>query len=702
VTDVPRGQVGEFEIVTELARNESGIVYEARDTVLGRTVTLQFLPPRTKPDAVASLDHPNIGTIYQVGETPAGIPFIVMAKYEGETARERSSRISLHPKEIFDIVRQVAAALSVAHAAGVVHGHVHASNIFLTRRGTVKLLGFGVAPANATIAGDIHSLGVVAQEMLGTRSVRGSAAAVLQRMVAATPEKYPAAIELIRDLDRLIRDWSRPRNIAIAFAGALALLTVIGIGARRVSKLPEASHIPELAVLQVAGDSTDREILELASALRDEIAARLVALKRVRLVRVRPDSTGKAPSRSGLDLLELAISKGSAGASVAISLRDSRTERILWSDRRAFSRSELRELGRDVVVGVLASLGQPATTDERRIIGSGFPSSAEAYEEFLTGNRELARRSPPSIESALHHFRRASELDSTFAAAVARQAYGYAVLVDWGWKPSSDLPADMLNEAIALADRATRLDSTAADAWLARAYVMRQRDPRKFVGATQAFEHAIALDPYNAEAFHQYGQTLMALGRYTEAIAAYRRSLNLEPGRATELVPLAAIDERQGRLREGLRLLDSAVSAAPQVGYVRATRSMFRSQAGDLNGAKKDAMDALALDSAYRMPGLAALTRVLWLEGDTAGALARVAEAERAISNVAAPDPTEAFWLAMAEVATQRPMKAVELLNNSRPRGAWLWFYFGAGDLSDFRKRSDASALLAAMDPRIQ
>ncbi|HZI99214.1 MAG TPA: tetratricopeptide repeat protein, partial [Gemmatimonadaceae bacterium] len=383
-----------------------------------------------------------------------------------------------------------------------------------------------------------------------------------------------------------------------------------------------------------------------------------------------------------------------------VSLTDSRTSRVLWSERRAFAQDEMREIGRDIVIGVLASIGEPATDEEKRIIGGGFPSSAEAYEEFLTGNAQLARRSPPSIESALHHYRRASELDTKFAAALARQAYGYAVLVDWGWKPSKDLPADMLSEGMLLADRAIGLDSTSADAWLARAYILRQRDPRKFAGSIEAFEHAITLDPYNAEAFHQYGQALMALGRYTEAYAAYRRSLDLEPGRATELVPMAALDERRGRLHEGTVLLDSAVAAAPQVGYVRAMRSMFRSQAGNFKGAQDDATDALALDSSYRMPGLTALARSLWLAGDKSRALTVVAEAERSVSNPSAPDPTEAFWLAMAEVATQRPEKAVTLLRNSKPRGAWLWFYFGASDLNEFRKRPEVSELMAELDPR--
>lgn len=701
-------RVGDFEIIAELASDESGITYEARDVALGRVVTLKALTHAATANAhmAAALDHPNIGTIYQVGSTLDGQPFIAMARYNGEILRDRLARGPLGSSAAFDIARQVATGLAAAHAAGVTHQDIRPENIFITQQGLAKLLDFGATSPAGDARDDVRSLGTVLQEMLGGNGTTierlpTGAARTLARMLETDPQKrYGDARELAADLDRAVRDWSRSRNRGIGFAVAAGLIIAIAIPAREIAKQSAIPHVPELAVLQVAGDSSDHETVELASALQDEIAARLVGLKRVRLVHLKPDSPGGLPSRAGLNFLRLSIGRDAKGPSVAISLEESGSSRKLWTDQRTFDRGGLRELGRDVVVGMLGALGQPATAQERGIIGTGFPSNAEAYEEFLVGNRQLALRSRPAIESALHHYRRASDLDSTFAGAFARQAYGYALFVDWGWKPSSALPTDMLKEGLTLANRAIALDSTSAEAWLAQAYILRHSDPRKFAGATQAFEYAIALDPYNAEAFHQYGQTLMALGRYTEAMAAYRRSLDLEPGRAIGLIPMAAIHERQGRLNEGLSLLDSAAASAPQIAYVKAMRSMFRSQGGDLNGARTDALNALALDSSYRIPALAALARVLWLAGDTVAALDRATEADRAISNRSAPDPIEAFWVAMAHVATHRPAKAVELLRNSQPRGAWLWFYFGARDLDEFRKQPEVATLLAEMDPR--
>ncbi|HVF39082.1 MAG TPA: protein kinase, partial [Gemmatimonadaceae bacterium] len=705
--------------------------------------------------AASALDHPNVATIYQIGKTGDGHRFIAMARYEGETLRQRLSRGALAPREAFDIAKQVAFGLGAAHSAGLVHRDVKPENIFLTRDGLVKLLDFGIAtlagsprdgratrgtvqymspehvrhePADAR--GDVWSLGVVLYEMLAGASpfTDATVTEILARIVDPAPVKlsgiarripaasltpltralekdprkrYANASHFAADLEHSTRIWSRPRRLRIGFAVAAALLLAISaLGIRSGRERSQNQRMPELAVIRVGGDSSDSESMELAASLSDEIAARIVGLGRVRLVRTQGDSIGSVASHPNLHLLRLDIQRGRDGPVVAVSLNDAESNRTLWSDRRAFDQMALRELSRDVVVGILEALGLPATERERAIIGSGFPRSAEAYEEYIRGNRLLALRTPPAVESALVRFRRATRLDSSFASAFARQSYTYSLLVDWGWKPSRSSPIDPLAEGLALAEQATRLDSTSADAWLARAYVLALRDPRRFTGSVEAFQHAITLDPYNAEAFHQYGQTLMALGRYTEALAAYRRVMDLEPDRAMTLVAMAAINKRQGRFTEGLRLLDSAVSAAPRVPYARAARSVSRSQAGRFAEARADAEAGLALDSNYRTPTLAALVRAHWLAGDTSAARAALSKAEKSLVNPRVPTATEAYWLGTAEVVTGRPQQALTLLRNARPRGAWLWFYFQTSDFDEFRKDPEVAAFMADIDPR--
>jgi serine/threonine protein kinase len=136
-----------------------GEVYLARDSRLDRTVALKILPSELAEDpermqrfaleakAASALNHPNVATIYDVGETD-GIHFIVMEHVEGETLTVRMGRGPLTPSEVVDIAVQAADALDVAHAKGITHRDIKPANLMLTHRGHVKVLDFGVAKMN--------------------------------------------------------------------------------------------------------------------------------------------------------------------------------------------------------------------------------------------------------------------------------------------------------------------------------------------------------------------------------------------------------------------------------------------------------------------------------------------------------------------------------------------------------------------------
>ena len=134
-----------------------GVVYKARDERLGRQVALKFLPPHlsAEPDAkarflaearaAAALDHPNVCTIYEIGETEDGQLFIAMPLYDGETLQARLDRGRLTFDEALPIALQVARGLGHAHDAGIVHRDVKPSNIVVLPDGTAKILDFGIA-----------------------------------------------------------------------------------------------------------------------------------------------------------------------------------------------------------------------------------------------------------------------------------------------------------------------------------------------------------------------------------------------------------------------------------------------------------------------------------------------------------------------------------------------------------------------------
>ena len=147
--------ISHYQVLSLLGAGGMGEVYLARDPRLDRTVALKILPGELASDpdrmqrfarearAASSLSHPNVATIYDVGESD-GVRFIVMEHVEGETIAARIAR-RLAASEVVDIAVQAADALDVAHAKGITHRDIKPANLMLTHRGHVKVLDFGVA-----------------------------------------------------------------------------------------------------------------------------------------------------------------------------------------------------------------------------------------------------------------------------------------------------------------------------------------------------------------------------------------------------------------------------------------------------------------------------------------------------------------------------------------------------------------------------
>src|SRR5215470_8557823 len=148
--------LGQYRIEQELGRGGMGEVYLARDARLNRPVAIKMLPPSFNHDrervrrfqqearAASSLNHPNIVTIYEIGEWE-GLRFIVAEFVKGRTLREMIVGGRIELDQALDIVIQTASALVAAHEAGIVHRDIKPENIMVRRDGYVKVLDFGLA-----------------------------------------------------------------------------------------------------------------------------------------------------------------------------------------------------------------------------------------------------------------------------------------------------------------------------------------------------------------------------------------------------------------------------------------------------------------------------------------------------------------------------------------------------------------------------
>jgi serine/threonine protein kinase/tetratricopeptide (TPR) repeat protein len=177
---------GKYRIEREIGRGGMGVVYRAQDIKLKRTVAIKFLPPEFVVDAetrerfmieaqaAAALSHPNICTIYEIGEAD-DLSYIAMEYVEGQSLKAKVKKEPLKVEEATDIVIQVANGLGEAHKKGIIHRDIKSANIMVTAKGQAKIMDFGLAKlqGGSSLTKSQTTLGTVAY--MSPEQARGKA-----------------------------------------------------------------------------------------------------------------------------------------------------------------------------------------------------------------------------------------------------------------------------------------------------------------------------------------------------------------------------------------------------------------------------------------------------------------------------------------------------------------------------------------------
>jgi tetratricopeptide (TPR) repeat protein/TolB-like protein len=690
-------QIGRFRITAKLGEGGMGAVWKAEDPLLGRTVAIKILPEplQQSPEAcrrllrearaTSVLDHPGIATLYDAGED-AGRIYIASACIDGETVNDLIAHGTVSLREAVRIVSAAGDALEYAHAHGIVHRDVTASNIMIARDGRVIVIDFGLAiAANATSSGtsgypvgtlsyiapevlkgqcaspcsDVYSLGVVLYELLtGAPPHAGELVpAVIYSILNEKPAR-PATLrpEIPAELDRvtlraLAKDPSKRYQGAAHFAQELRAVD-LAPGATR-TKTRAAPHRPVRGARLRSEGAAPRP-----SGTRTPPARKCIAIQAFKPLA----AAGTPDGGDGSLAAGLAEALGSALARVP----DLRVIPPVTTDSALQAGQDSAAAARAMGAGLLLK-GTLSRAGETLRVDYAILDTRRGHQ--VGGDRvEGSLGEIMSFQDSLHtSLMRALQIGSASGAvfrADLRGAHAHEqYLRALGQLQRSD-DESAVDRAITLLEElvVAEGDTAVVHAALGRACERKFRHSGRLEWIRKAeasCRTALLLDPHAPEVLNMLGRALNAAGRHADAVEALLHSLALRDEDPDALWDLSRAYEGLGRLGDAEHAARRIIAARPGhwKGYDRLGVLLFR------RGRYQSSVDSW--------------TRVIETTPDNANAhnnlgaayfhLGRLDEAQRAYERAMAICPTYRSYSGLATVHffTGKRRESISLLEKA-------------------------------------
>jgi TolB-like protein/Flp pilus assembly protein TadD len=359
-------------------------------------------------------------------------------------------------------------------------------------------------------------------------------------------------------------------RIEMPKGGYAASFTAIPAPARSVLH-PSVSSIHSVAVLPFQNLSGDSSQEYLADGITEALITDLAQIHALRVISRTSAWSYKGTTKKlpeiARELNVEAVVEGSvvrAGDRVRVSaqLIDAASDTHLWAQSYDADMRDLLDLQSRVAQAIVQQVGVKLTSQEQLRIRSVRLLNPEAYEAYLLGRYYWNKRTPASIGKSLELLDKATRIDSNAAEAYAAIASAYVTLLAGEDFP----PREMAAKARAAAEKAISLDDALAEPHAALG-VVKAAEAYDWVGSDAEFQKAFALDPNNASAHHWHGYMLMYRGRVTEAYEQLQKAARLDPLNAAIMVAFAGPLNFSGRYQEALQQVRKQLALDPHSYY---------------------------------------------------------------------------------------------------------------------------------------
>jgi eukaryotic-like serine/threonine-protein kinase len=620
--------LGQYRLIKALGRGGMGTVYQAEDTRLGRLVALKVIAshrttdPATKERFIqearsaSALDHPNICTIYEVEETPAGELYLVMAYYDGPTLSDRLMEGPLPVAEALAVTRGLLKGLAAAHEARIVHRDVKPPNLVLSARGEVKILDFGLAklvtespslsedPTRAVLTepgmilgtraymspeqarglsvdhrSDLWSAGVTLYEMLTARAPfrRSDPVATLYAICNEEPAplralrpEAPGGLEAV--LRRaLAKNPDRRYASAQEFLEAIETLseavTTPGSGGVRRSSGMLAPPRRSILVLPFANLGPEGESDYFSDGLTDEIITDLSGVEALRVVSrtsaMQLKGTTKDMRTIGRELdvdcvLEGTVRRMSGELRVSAKLIDAVLDAPLWAQKYSGTMQDVFDIQERISREIVDALRLRLSSGEERRLAARPLENVQAFELYLRSRQEAYRFTPDALERSLDYLQRAQELAGENILLTASQGYLY-------WQ--------MVNTGV-------------------------NTDPENLARSRECALRCLELDPDSPHGHRLLGLTAMKTATVQQVVDHFKRARELDPNDPETLFWLAIMYGFAGHSAVGLPLAEHLLKIDPLTPMYHVVPGFLALMDGDFARAPEPFRKALRMDPA--------------------------------------------------------------------------------------------------------